>query len=333
MSAEGGATLEQVVTALCEHESFVMVSHVKPDGDTLGAGLALGLGLKQLGKRVAYFQQDPVPRNLRFLPDAGAVRREFGTLPERTMFCFFDMSDVARAGPFLPPFDPARSLNVDHHLGNTRFAALNYILETEASTGTVVLRILQALGTAMTPQIAECILTTVMTDTGAFMHSNTTPDVLRTSARLMEAGADKERITREIFANKRFSAQRLMGEALARMRFDQEAGVVWTAVDAQMLAQCEADAEDTEDIVQQLRVIDGCKVAVLFKAVEPGEVRVSLRSNGEVNVQCVAAHLGGGGHFRAAGCTFEGALDGAVTAIAEALRAEGVAAKMPAVPV
>lgn len=322
------ATLDGVVAALRAHESFVMVSHVKPDGDTLGAGLALGLGLKQLGKRVAYFQQDPVPRNLRFLPDAGEVRRELGPLDERTMFCFFDMSDVERAGTFLPRFDPAHTLNVDHHLGNTCFAALNYIIETEASTGAVVLRILEALGVRLTPEIACCILTTLMTDTGGFVHSNTTPAVLRMAARMMELGADKESITQEIFANKRFAAQRLLGMALARMRFERDAGVIWTVVDAQMLAECEADGEDTEDVVQQLRVVEGARAAVLFKAFEPGEVRISLRSNGEINVQSVAAHLGGGGHFRAAGCTFAGTLEGAVAAISEALRAEGVPATM-----
>jgi len=318
------ASLERVAEALLNHESFVMVSHVKPDGDTLGAGLALGLALKQFGKRVAYFNQDPVPRNLRFLPDAEYVRRDLGPLPEGTMFCFFDMSDFGRAGPDLPPFDPAHTLNVDHHLGNTRFAALNYILEDEASTGAVVLRILEALGATLTPEIAECILTTLITDTGGFIHSNTTPRVMREAARMMELGADKERITEQIFAHKRVSAQRLLGYALVRMRFDRESGVGWTVVDRELLAACEADAEDTEDIVQQLRIVDGCRVAVLFKALESGEVRISLRSNGEVNVQSVAARLGGGGHFRAAGCTFVGSLDGAVAAIDEALRAEGV---------
>ncbi|TAM58097.1 hypothetical protein EPN52_11485 [bacterium] len=327
-SGKGQATLDELKAGLRNHESFVMVSHVKPDGDTLGAGLALGLGLKQFGKRVAYFNEDPVPRILRFLPDADEVRRDLGPLAQDTMFCFFDMSDVGRAGPFLPAFDPAHTLNVDHHLGNTRFAALNYVLEAEASTGAVVLGILEALQVRLTPQIAECILTTLMTDTGAFVHSNTTPAVLREAARMMEAGADKERITREIYASKRFVAQRLLGAALARMRFDAAAGVIWTVIDSEMLTATGADSEDIEDIVQQLRVVDGCKVAVLFKAIVPGEVRVSLRSNGEVNVQHVASALGGGGHFRAAGCTVVGSIDAAVAAISEALRVEGVASAM-----
>jgi hypothetical protein len=181
------ATTEEVVAELRRRSSFMFVSHVKPDGDTLGAGLALGLALKTLGKRVGYFQQDPVPRNLRFLPDTDVVSREVAAdLPADTLWVFGDMSDFSRAGEFLPVIARENMLNIDHHLGNSRFGFLNYILETEASTGTCVLRILKAMKVPVTPDIATCILTTIMTDTGAFMHTNTTADVLRMSADLME---------------------------------------------------------------------------------------------------------------------------------------------------
>src|SRR5580700_10044412 len=119
------STESEVVAELLARPAFVMVSHVKPDGDTLGAGIALGLALRALGKRVHYFQQDPVPRNLRFLPDAQRVTREVpADLPADTLWVFGDMSDSARAGEFLPPIDRRNILNVDHHLGNARFGAL-----------------------------------------------------------------------------------------------------------------------------------------------------------------------------------------------------------------
>jgi phosphoesterase RecJ-like protein len=197
----------------------MFVSHVKPDGDTLGAGLALGLALRSLGKRVGFFNQDPVPRNLRFLPEAESVGRHVpADLPADTLWVFGDMSDWTRAGEYLPAIARENMLNIDHHLGNSRFAGLNYILETEASTGTCVLHILRALGVKLTPDIATCILTTIMTDTGAFMHTNTTTNVLRTSAEMMEAGADKPLITDQIFANKRFAATKLVGMALSSAR-------------------------------------------------------------------------------------------------------------------
>jgi phosphoesterase RecJ-like protein len=318
------ATTEEVVAELRARPAFMFASHVKPDGDTLGAGLALGLAMRQIGKRVGYFQQDPVPRNLRFLPDTQYVSRVVPPdLPPETLWVFGDMSDYTRAGEFLPPIARENMLNIDHHLANARFAKLNYILETEASTGTCVLRILRAMGIRITPDIATCILTTVMTDTGAFMHTNTTADVLRMSAELIELGADKPLITQEIFANKRFAAIKLVGAALAAARLEEDGRYCWTVVDEPMLAACDADGEDTEEIVQHLRSVEGVEAAALFKDYE-GAVRVSLRSGGTINVQAAAATLGGGGHFMASGLTYPGTLEEAIVGVHAALKAQGL---------
>jgi phosphoesterase RecJ-like protein len=322
--AAANSSLDEVVRELRAREAFVFVSHVKPDGDTLGAGLALGLALRAMGKRVNYFQQDPVPRNLRFLPDSDRVARELpADLPADALWVFCDMSDSSRAGEFLPALERRNMLDIDHHLANSRFGGLNYILEDECSTGTVVLRILRALGARVTPEIATCLLTTIMTDTGAFMHSNTTADVLRVAAEMMDLGADREQITTEIFSNKRFAAIRIVGAALERATLDDDGRYCWSVVDDAMLAAAGADGEDTEEIVQHLRAVEGVDVAALFKAYD-GELRVSLRSNGRVNVQSAAGRLGGGGHFRAAGLTFPGTLAEAREAVHAALLAEGL---------
>ena len=332
MSSSAGAagvivqsnTTAEVVAELRRRSSFVFVSHVKPDGDTLGAGLALGLALKKLGKRVGYFQQDPVPRNLRFLPDSEFVTRDVpADLPADTLWVFCDMSDFTRAGEFLPKIDRANMLDIDHHLGNSHFGALNYVIPTEASTGTCVLRLLQALDAEITADIATCILTTIMTDTGAFMHTNTTSDVLRMSAEMIDLGADKPLITEEIFANKRFAATKLVGMALERAKLEDDGRYCWTYVDEEMLCTADADGEDTEEIVQHLRAVEGVEAAALFKAYD-GAVRVSLRSNGKINVQAAAASLGGGGHFMASGLTFEGDLQAAIAGVHAALRAQGL---------
>ncbi|MDQ2858716.1 MAG: bifunctional oligoribonuclease/PAP phosphatase NrnA [Candidatus Eremiobacteraeota bacterium] len=321
---EREATTEEVVAELLKRPAFVMVSHVKPDGDTLGAGLALGLALRARGKRVYYFQQDPVPRNLRFLPDTDRVSRDVpADLPKDTLWVFCDMSDMSRAGTFLPAMDRRNVLDIDHHLGNTNFGALNYVLSSECSTGTCVLRLLRAMNAPITPEIATCLLTTIMTDTGGFMHSNTTADVLRISAELVDLGADKEEVTERIFANKRFAAVRIVGAALGAARLEDEGRYCWSLVDDELLAQFGADGEDTEEIVQHLRSVEGVDVAALFKDFE-GDVRVSLRSNGRVNVQSAAGRLDGGGHFRAAGLTFRGSVEDAVIAVRDALHAEGL---------
>lgn len=323
-STTKSSSTQEVVDELRRREAFVMVSHVKPDGDTLGAGLALGLALKKLGKRVAYFQQDPVPRNLRFLPDAELVSREIpADFPPDALYVFCDMSDFRRAGEFLPAIDRANMLDIDHHLGNSMFGKLNYVIETECSTGTAVMHLLRELKVPMDRDIATCILTTIMTDTGGFMHSNASPEALELAAELMRAGANKEEITEEIFLKKRVAATKLLGRIIDAMKFGHDNRYCYSYVNDAMLAQTGADGEDTEDTVNVLRGQDGVEVAALFKAIE-GEIRVSLRSNGRVNVQAAAKRLGGGGHFRASGLTFVGPLDRAFVEVDAALVAEGL---------
>src|SRR5437588_5595916 len=155
------------------------------------------------------------------------------------------------------------------------------------------------------------------------MHSNTTPEVLLLSAELIGSGADKEQITEEIFANKRFPAVKLLGRALNEATKAHDGRYVWSFVDDAMLAECQADGEDTEEIIGHLRSIEGVDVAALFKAYD-GEIRVSLRSGGRINVQAAASRLGGGGHFRASGLTFNGSLPDAIVAVDAALVAEGL---------
>ncbi len=323
-STKARSTTREVVDELRRRSTFVMVSHVKPDGDTLGAGLALGLALKKFGKVVYYFQQDPVPRNLRFLPDSDRVSRELpSTLPPDTLYVFCDMSDWRRAGEFLPVVSRENMLDIDHHLGNSQFGKLNYVLENECSTGTVVMHLLRELGVTLDPDIATCILTTIMTDSGGFMHSNTTPDTLELSAELMRLGANKEEITEQIFLKKRVAATRLLGRIIDAMTFAHGGRYCYSYVDEKMLDDTGADGEDTEDMVNTLRGQEGVEVAALFKAID-GEIRVSLRSSGRVNVQAAAKALGGGGHFRASGLTWQGTLDEAFRAADAALVAEGL---------
>ncbi|MBV9233551.1 MAG: bifunctional oligoribonuclease/PAP phosphatase NrnA [Candidatus Eremiobacteraeota bacterium] len=314
----------EVAEELRRRRCFVMVSHVKPDGDTLGAGFALGIALKRFGKRVLYFQQDAVPRNLRFLPESNLVTARLpADLPDDALYVFCDMSDWRRAGDRLPAVLRENMLDIDHHLGNALFGKLNFVLENECSTGCVVVHLLRELGAPIDAAIATCILTTIMTDTGGFMHSNTTPEALELSAQLMRLGADKEKITQEVFLRKRVAATKLLGRIIAAMAFEHDGRYCYSYVDDAMLAQTGADGEDTEDVVNVLLGQDGVDVAALFKAID-GEIRVSLRSNGAVNVQAAAARLGGGGHFRASGLTFDGRLPEAFEGVERALIAEGL---------
>jgi len=315
--APGGDVLE----ALRSHRQFVMCAHENPDCDVLASGFALGLALKQLGKDVKYFLDDDVPRNLTFLPESGLTQRTFEGIADDAIFIFFDMSDQARAGKALAWVPHERIINVDHHLSNTRFGRWNYVREHEAATGVLVLHLIVGLHVKVSKEIAQCLLSAILSDTGCFMYSNATPDTLRIGAALIEAGADKDRITEQLYQTRTFAAQKILGRTLDGAVLTDD-GICYSVVTQAMLTDIGADNEDLEEVVGALRAVDRSQVAALLKEQPDGTFRLSLRSRGRVNVMAIAKALGGGGHFRAAGAPLDGPADAALAKVLSAVRAE-----------
>jgi len=311
----------QVLEALRSHQRFVMCAHENPDCDVLASGFALGLALKRLGKDVKYFLDGDVPRNLMFLPESNLTQRTFDGIADDALFIFFDMSDQARAGKALAWVPDERIVNIDHHLSNTRFGRWHYVDDREAATGMLVMHLVLGLGVAITADIAECLLSAIISDTGNFMYSNATSKTLRAAASLIEAGADKDRITEHLYQMRTFAAQKMLGKVLDEAVLTDD-GIVYSLVTMSMLAAASADHEDLEEVVGALRAVDRCQVAVLVKEQPDGSFRVSLRSRGRVNVMAIAKRLGGGGHFRAAGAPVDGPADAALQRVLSAIRAE-----------
>jgi phosphoesterase RecJ-like protein len=310
-----------VLEALRTHRQFVMCAHENPDCDVLASGFALGLALKRLGKDVKYFLDDDVPRNLTFLPESDLTQRTFDAVADDAIFVFFDMSDQARAGKALARVPAERIINIDHHLSNTRFGRWNYVREQEAATGVLVLHLIVALCVAVTPDIAQCLLAAILSDTGCFMYSNASPQTLRMAAWLIEAGADKDRITEQLYQARTFAAQKLLGRTLDAAVLTED-GICYSVVTQAILHDVGADNEDLEEVVGALRAVDRCEVAALLKEQPDGTFRLSLRSRGRVNVMAIAKALGGGGHFRAAGAPVDGPANAALACVLEAIRAE-----------
>jgi len=310
-----------VLACLRGHERFVMCAHEKPDGDVLGSGYALGLALKSLGKRVAYFLDDDIPKNLRFLPEWRHSQRTFDGIDGDALFIFFDMSDQSRAGHALQWVPKERIVNIDHHLGNKHFGRWNYVNETEAATGSLVLGLILSLGAPVTTDIATCLLATLISDTGCFQYSNASPHTMRLGAALIEAGADKDLITEQLYYTRTFAGQKVLGRALEAAQLTDD-GICYSVVTQSMLDEFGATHEDLEDVVGALRVVEQCEVAALFKEAEDGIFRLSMRSRGRFNVMEVARALGGGGHFRAAGATVPGPRDAAIAKVLNAIRVE-----------
>jgi len=310
-----------VLDALRSHRQFVMCAHENPDCDVLASGFALGLALKRLGKDVKYFLDDAVPRNLTFLPEAGLTQRTFDGVADDAIFVFFDMSDQARAGKALAWVPAERIINIDHHLSNARFGRWNYVREHEAATGVLVLHLIVALSVAVTPDIAQCLLSAILSDTGCFMYSNASPQTLRMAAWLMEAGADKDKITEQLYQMRTLAAQKMLGKTLDAAVLTDD-GICYSVVTQAMLHDAGADNEDLEEVVGALRAVDRCEVAALLKEQPDGSFRLSLRSRGRVNVMAIAKTLGGGGHFRAAGAPVDGPAAAALARVLEAIRAQ-----------
>lgn len=313
------ADAAEVAACLRAHRQFVMCAHEKPDGDVLGSGYALGLALKTLGKRVTYFLDDLVPRNLRFMPEWHQTQRTFDGVGDDAIFVFFDMSDQSRAGKALQWVPRERIVNIDHHLGNKRFGRWNYVNEGEAATGSLVLGLIFSLGVKVTPDIATCLLGTLISDTGCFQYSNASPHTMRLGAALIEAGADKDLITEQLYYTRTFAGQKVLGRALEDAQLTDD-GICYSIVTQEMLEEYGATHEDLEDVVGALRVVDRCEVAALFKESADGGYRLSLRSRGRFNVMEMARALGGGGHFRAAGATVAGPREAAIERVLSAIR-------------
>ena len=314
-----------LLACLRDHQQFVMCAHEKPDGDVLGSGFAFGLALSAMGKEVVYFLDDEVPKNLQFLPNAEKTQRTFEGVRADAVFVFLDMSDQSRAGAALAWVPSERIVNIDHHLGNCRFGRWNYVIEAEAATGVLVLNLITGLGREVTPDIATCLLTTLISDTGCFLYSNAKPSTLRLAAALVNVGANKDLITEQLYQTRTFGGQKVLGRTLDQAVLTDD-GICYSVVSQALLEEFGATHEDLEDVVGALRAVDRCEVAALLKESDDGSYRLSLRSRGRFNVMRMAQRLQGGGHFRAAGATLSGPFEAALSRMLEAVRLEMAAA-------
>ena len=213
-------------------------------------------------------------------------------------------------------------MDIDHHVTAGAFGDVRVLDASAASTAEIVYALLQTLGTPITPDIATCLFTGIITDTGSFRFQNVTPNTLRVAAKLLEAGAPPAHISENVFDNRTFAATRLLGAALAALSQTPDGQVVWTRITAQDFRTLGATDQDTEGVVNYVRGVRGAEVGILFREMESGPIRVSLRARESVNVAEIAARFGGGGHRMASGCTLNMPLAEAEEAIVKAVREE-----------
>lgn len=296
--------LSQVVQLIEQKYRFMITSHIRPDGDGLGSGLALYWMLRSLGKDVDVVLRDRVPPSYTVLPGTELVLVQDDVTEDYDAAFIIECSDVERPG--LPSLKDQFVVNIDHHSTTVPFGDINWIDPTAAAVGEMIYNLSKALGTEVTKEIAECIYTALLTDTGSFHFSNTTERTLKIASELVRRGVEPARISQALFYSHPFSKIKLLGLVLSGIERDESGRVAWIKLDRETMYEADACDEDADGIVNHALSVGEVEAVAFFKELEPDVYRVSLRSKGKNNVAKVAETFGGGGHRNAAGCRIEG---------------------------
>ena len=296
--------LEQVLREIEQRDHFVLTSHARPDGDAIGSVLACGEILRQMGKSAEVVLHDPVPTIYQPLPFALDAKRAEAVNGKYEVAILLECDSIQRTR--LGGLDRQFLINIDHHATGRPFANVNWIEPSACATAEMIYWLARAAGVEVTPDIATCLYTAVLTDTGAFCFVGTNERTFALAQELVRAGADPARIAQNVYFSNPTSKMRLLGEALTTLHRD--GSLAWMHVTNEQMERVKAREEDCEGLVNYALAIEGIEVAMFFREQEPGRWRVSLRSKGAVDVAEVAGYFGGGGHHCASGCSVEGPL-------------------------
>lgn len=297
--------LEQAASFLREHDDFLVVSHVQPDGDAISSTVAVGWMLNKLGKTFTMMNEGPIPARLTYLWRCGDIVGCGEGAPERKFrhVIAVDCADFARIGPARQWFEAEyKLLNVDHHATNDAFGSVNLLRFEAAATAEILYELAEHMRFPLDPDAASAFYTGLLTDTGGFRYANTSPFVMQTASRLLEAGANGPELAELLLERLSMGQMRMIQRGLSRLAFTDDQRIAWLWVTSEDLAETGASNDDLEGLVNYPRNIEGVEVGILFKENGTKSVKVSLRSAGTVNVAEVARQHGGGGHVRAAGC-------------------------------
>ncbi|MFB3853000.1 MAG: bifunctional oligoribonuclease/PAP phosphatase NrnA [Vicinamibacterales bacterium] len=282
-------------------QRFLITSHVRPDGDSIGSQMAMAYALEALGKEVRVVNRDPAPAGLKLFP--GVSRIEIGDRVEGPFDAAIVMEcgDLDRTG--IAGIDRYYIINIDHHPGNSRYGALNWFDGTAAACGEMVYAVIKALGVSVSLEIATHIYVAILTDTGSFHYSTISPRTFDICREALEAGVDPVAIARTVFDSNNVGRLRLFGAVLNSIEIDPSGRLAVIHVDREMARSSGGTYDDTEGLINLPLTVPEIQAVVFFKEWEDGTYRVSMRSKGDIDVCRVAREFGGGGHKNASGCT------------------------------
>jgi bifunctional oligoribonuclease and PAP phosphatase NrnA len=314
--------LQRISDLIGRNRTFLITAHERLDGDALGSELALFHMLVGMGKEATIYNQDVTPENYRFLPASDRIVRELPPLESIEVAVVLDCSELERVGKEAPRIASVpHMINIDHHISNEGFCEAALIDSQASSTGELICRLASHMGVAVSRQMASCLYTAILTDTGGFRYGNTSRGALLAAADLVAVGADPQWISENVYETNSPAKIRLLAAVLPTLTIDEAGSVGSLTVTQQALAAADALPEHTEGFVDLPRSIRGVKIAILYAELPDGRFKLSMRSKGKVNVERVARTFGGGGHVNAAACRMEGTLPDIRRRVLEAIRA------------
>ena len=299
--------LSQVVELIENKDRFAITSHIRPDGDSLGSSLGLFWLLRALDKDVEVIMRDSAPHSYQKLPGADAIRVTPAVDRAYDGVFVIECSDIDRPG--LIDLEKQFVVNIDHHSTTELFGTVNWIDSTASAVGEMIYNLCKATGVRVTKEIAECVYTALLTDTGSFHYSNTTERTFKIASELVRTGVKPAKSAEAIFGSYHWSKIELLSQVLATARRDESGHVAWMRQTMEMQERTRASDEDADGFVNYPLAVREIEATALFKECSPGVYRTSLRSKGDVNVAKIAELFGGGGHRNAAGCTLKGDWD------------------------
>lgn len=299
--------LNEIVAAVRGRQRFVISSHARPDGDSIGSSLAMAFALRQLGKEARVVHKDVAPAPLLTFPGVSQIE-----IADRVDGAFdasiiMECSDLSRTG--VAGLDRGFVINVDHHPGNSNYGRINWFDSTAAACGEMVFDLVSSLDVRLTPEIATHIYLAILTDTGSFHYSSISPRTFDICKAALEAGVDPVLVARNVYDSNNMGRLKLFGAVLSAMQIDAAGRIAIVYLDHEMARAAGGTYDDTEGLINLPLTVKEIQAVVFFKQIEADEYRVSMRSKGEIDIAAVAKQFGGGGHKNAAGCTATGAVD------------------------
>ena len=309
-------SLEQILANIEQRQDFLLTSHARPDGDAIGSLLALSGVLAGMGKTAEMVMSDPVPVIYKPLPHADRILQASQINGNHEAAILLECDSVQRTR--IRGLDHYFLMSIDHHVTGKPFAAVNWIDPGASSCAEMIYRLAKAAGVKTTPEIATCLYTAVLTDTGSFSYAPTNAHTFELARQLVDDGANPVRIAQNVYFSNPTSKMRLLGAALSKLH--REGSVAWMSVTREDMEHTGALEEDCEGLVNYALGIAGVEVAMFFRELPDHRVRVSMRSKGAVNVSAIAEQFGGGGHQCASGFAVDGPLPAAIERILKTLR-------------